>query len=468
MNHKLPAILIFIFLTGNLLVLHSCKKDSFITSADAFLFTSTDSLHFDTVFTTIGSVTQSFKIFNPNNQKLRINRLELAGSASSFFNLNAVGSPGTSFSNIDINANDSIYVFVSVTINPNSNTLPFLIQDSILIEYNSNQKYIQLNAYGQNANFLNNAIISSDTLWNNELPFVITGSLTINAGKILRINKGTHIYCHADAPILVNGTVKVNGEKYDSTKVIFTGDRLDEPYKNFPGSWPGIFFFETSINNELHFADIENATQGFILQAPSINSNPKLSLYECIINNMYDAAIFSVNSSVYAQNCLISNCGGSNINLMGGRYNFLHCTVASYSNNFLNHTSPVLSITDQSIDNMIFSVNANFTNCILYGESGLFTDEISLAKYGSDFNVNFKNIFYKGSESPLATYTNSIQNQDPQFLNIDIEHNIFDFHLQSASPCINAGAETGIITDLDGNSRNFLLNAPDIGCYEFQ
>ncbi|MEP6512611.1 MAG: choice-of-anchor Q domain-containing protein [Parafilimonas sp.] len=468
MNHKLPAILIFIFLTGNLLVLHSCKKDSFITSADAFLFTSTDSLHFDTVFTTIGSVTQSFKIFNPNNQKLRINRLELAGSASSFFNLNADGSPGTSFSNIDINANDSIYVFVSVTINPNSNTLPFLIQDSILIEYNSNQKYIQLNAYGQNANFLNYAIISRDTVWNNELPFVITGSLTINAGKILTINKGTHIYCNADAPILVNGTVKVNGEKYDSTKVIFIGDRLDEPYKNFPGSWPGIFFFETSINNELHFADIENATQGFILQAPSINSNPKLSLYECIINNIYDAAIFSVNSSVYAQNCLISNCGGSNIHLMGGRYNFLHCTVASYSHNFLNHTSPVLSITDQSIDNMIFSVNANFTNCILYGESGLFIDEISLAKYGSDFNADFKNIFYKGSESPLATYTNSIQNQDPQFLNIDIEHNIFDFHLQSASPCINAGAETGIITDLDENSRNFLLNAPDIGCYEFQ
>ncbi len=46
----------------------ACKKDSFITG-NANLSTSADTLHFDTVFTTIGSVTHYFRIFNDNDQK---------------------------------------------------------------------------------------------------------------------------------------------------------------------------------------------------------------------------------------------------------------------------------------------------------------------------------------------------------------------------------------------------------------
>ena len=52
------------------LLIYSCKKDSFITSSDARLSTSVDSLKYDTVFTSIGSITKSFKINNLNNQKL--------------------------------------------------------------------------------------------------------------------------------------------------------------------------------------------------------------------------------------------------------------------------------------------------------------------------------------------------------------------------------------------------------------
>ena len=48
----------------------SCKKDSFISSSDARLSLSADTLKYDTVFTTTGSITKSFKIFNDNDQKL--------------------------------------------------------------------------------------------------------------------------------------------------------------------------------------------------------------------------------------------------------------------------------------------------------------------------------------------------------------------------------------------------------------
>ncbi|MCP2936719.1 hypothetical protein NK983_28940, partial [Salmonella enterica subsp. enterica serovar Typhimurium] len=90
------------------------------------------------------------------------------------------------------------------------------------------------------------------------------------------IEKGTKIYLHADAPFIVDGTLKINGEKFDSTRVVFQGDRLDEPYRNFPGAWPGIYFRGESKDNELNYAIIKNAYRGLVSEKPSINSNPKL------------------------------------------------------------------------------------------------------------------------------------------------------------------------------------------------
>ena len=114
-----------------LLLATSCKKESFITSSDALLRASEDTLHFDTVFTTLGSTTQYLKLFNQNDAKLNISSIELMGGASSFFKLNVDGLPGTSFKNIEMEANDSLYFFASVRIDPNIANLPFLVRDSI-------------------------------------------------------------------------------------------------------------------------------------------------------------------------------------------------------------------------------------------------------------------------------------------------------------------------------------------------
>ena len=207
---KYSYLLLFFAIT--VFSIPSCKKDSLITSGGALLQTSTDTLHFDTVFTGAGSITQSFKIFNLNNQKLRISNISLSGGSSSYFKMNVNGSAGTSFSDIDIAANDSIYVFVSVNASGSASSLPFFIQDSILINYNGNNKYVQLDAYGQNAHFFKNAVIENDTIWTGDLPFVILGSLTVNENKKLTVEKGTKIYLHADAPFYINGSLQINGE----------------------------------------------------------------------------------------------------------------------------------------------------------------------------------------------------------------------------------------------------------------
>ena len=312
-----------------LLITTSCKKDSFNTSEFARLSITADTLKYDTVFTTTGSITKLFKIINENNQKLRLGKVKLMGGATSAFKMNVDGAATTEVNNLDIEANDSIYVFVSVTINPNAANLPFIVSDSILVNYNGNNRYVQLQAYGQNANFLRNRIITGNIIWTNNLPYVILGSLRIDTTATLIIQPGCKIYSHADAPFIVDGTLTVNGTK--ANNVIFTGDRLDEDYKDLPASWPGIYFRGNSKNNILTYAVVKNAYQAIVTEKPSVNANPKIILHQCTVDNAYDAGILSVNSSLQADNSLISNCGSNIILSYGGVYNFTHCTVAAYT-----------------------------------------------------------------------------------------------------------------------------------------
>ena len=167
MKHSMQNIFRLRFI-GSLLItmccllFSSCQKDSFITSQNAQLSTSVDSLKYDTVFTSVGSITQSFKINNPNNQKLLLSTVKLMAGPGSAFKININGSPSDEASNIEIAANDSIYVFVTIHVNPTLNNLPFIVRDSIMISYNGNTRFVQLQAYGQNANFLKSRVIKGD------------------------------------------------------------------------------------------------------------------------------------------------------------------------------------------------------------------------------------------------------------------------------------------------------------------
>ncbi|HZE85336.1 MAG TPA: hypothetical protein VE035_13570, partial [Puia sp.] len=107
---KLP-LLILLFAAALIL---SCQKDSFITSKGAIVGFSSDTLFFDTVFTTAGSVTQSVKIFNGNDQKLRLSDLKLMGGNKSFFSINVDGYPGPEKKDLELEAGDSLYIFVVV------------------------------------------------------------------------------------------------------------------------------------------------------------------------------------------------------------------------------------------------------------------------------------------------------------------------------------------------------------------
>lgn len=452
----------------------SCKKESFITSGNAKLSTSADTLYFDTLFTSVGSVTQYFRIFNDNDQKLRLSNIQLGGGTNSAFKINVDGFTGPAVSDIEIEANDSVYVFVTVKIDPTVADIPFVLQDSVQIEYNGNKKWVQLEAWGQNANFFRSRVVTGSESWTNTKPYVILDGLFIAPGATLTINKGTRIFVHADAPIIVDGTLRVLGEKYDSTRVTFRGDRLDEPYRDFPAAWPGIYFRETSVNNELNFVNIKNAYQGIVLLQPSINSNPKLRLNESVVDNCYDAGILAIQSSIRAKNCLISNCGKNMVLVNGGNYDFNHCSVVTISNNFITHQEPVLLLTNFIEEgNTVLSnpLTAVFRNCIFWGENGTVEDEVVVNKQAAaSLDVDFQNCLWKVKKEPTSTQgvksSDIVSNLSPSFDSINIQRNYYSFRLKDGSAARNKGFPTGIFLDLDGNPRP--VGVPDIGAYEKQ
>lgn len=439
----------------------SCKKEGFITSTNAFIITSDTALHFDTVFTTTGSITKQLKIFNINDQKLRLSNLELMGGTTSYFKMNVNGQPGTQFSNLDIAAGDSIYVFVTVNIPQGSTQLPFIIEDSIQILYNGNKQMVGLDAYGQNANFYKSKIIIHDTTWTNNLPFVLMDSFAIAAGATLIIEKGVKVYAHANTPLYIAGTLKINGGKDTADRVTFLNDRLDAPYSNQPGTWRGLYFSASSTGNVLNYTVIKNALEGI-----AADNQSAVTLNQCAISNCANAGIITYNATLNATNCLISNCGNNVYVTGGGKYTFTNCTLATYSTQYVYHQAPVLSLDNGNTDGTETNpLNALLRNCIVYGDNNVGDEVAVYNQSGAAVNIVFENTLYKSpADNPSVTYTNCIQNADPYFALVDLAKNDFDFHLQAGSICADAGV-AGTTIDLDGKTRNAL---PDLGCYEIE
>jgi hypothetical protein len=155
---------------------------------------------------------------------------------------------------------------------------------------------------------------------------------------------------------------------------------------------------------------------------------------------------------------------------LGGAYQFEYCTVASYSTPFLFHQQAVLSVSNSGLNGsqiLTADLSASFTNCIFWGSDAV-TDEATIQKQGSNlFNVLFDHTILKQQNYPANIDSNSLWlNTDPLFIATGTTENAFNFQLQTGSPAIDKGVNSGIIIDLNGDPRP--VNLSDLGCYERQ
>lgn len=488
MKKKIPSLLAsatWLFLLLLLLLGSGCRRFTYYDGPNARLDFSTDTLSFDTVFTSRGSSTRLFKIFNPYKQSIRIERIALVGGDNSPFRINIDGLPGIDFKDLEIAPRDSMYVFAEVTIDPDNRDNPFIIMDSIRFITGGNVQYVKLMAYGQNAYFHKREILC-DEIWKNDKPHVIVGYTAVDSNCTLQILEGTHIYAGKGSFLLVAGTLEVLGSS--DSFVTFQGDRLEHFFDDLPGQWQGLIFVRSSHDNVLKYVDINEAVSGIITGSTlatvhdpgsfdaEFNSNnvPDLTLESTIIRNTQEHGIYSFYSDIDAVNCLVYANGKNSIALLfGGKHKLLNCTVANYGALGLDHKEPALRMTNFStLGNTAFirPFVANVYNSIVYGNIPLDTSrnagELSIDSLdgGPAFDYIFDHFLVRSNMdfSDVAHFNSVTSNANPDFENSP--NGVYE--LKETSPAIDKGDPTlAPPFDLLARPRNGL---PDLGALEHQ
>ncbi len=458
-----------ILLLSSLLLFSSCRKELQITEDPSIkLEFSTDTVFFDTVFTTLGTTTKRIKIYNRAKNAVNISKIDLVEQSTfAKYRLNVDGIASNQIRDIEIPANDSIFAFVEVTINPSAADLPFLISDSIMFETNGNRQKVDVVAYGQNANFYRDSVLTGNIRFTNDKPYVIFGGILIDTLSKLTIDPGSRIYLHKDAIILTKGTLEVNGTKNDS--VTFLGDRRESQYYNEPGQWSGIQFLPGSVNNLINYACIKGSVFGVIVGTlPLYGITPELKITNSIIKYSQVTGIFGIAGSVRAYNNLIFACGQYGVlTQFGGQYEFIHNTIA-LTNFDMNRESPAVAFTDYvKVNNVPVGNNliVNFKNNIVTGTGD---DEYFIdSKHTTPAVVITEYNMLKTKQNWSST---NLKNLNPQFLDpsITLSNNFTENYRLKSSSALKFAAQfintpPEILTDADGVLRS---NPASMGCYE--
>jgi hypothetical protein len=484
-----------------LILVMSCHKEEITTNSNDKLAFSTDTVYFDTILTTLGSVTQRFKIYNPNNENIVISDLYLGGGDKSPYRLNVDGIEGKSHKNIEIRKKDSLYIFVEVTIDPLNSNTPLIVSDSVICITNGNQQNVKLVSYGQDVHLFSNEIIKTQT-WTDEKPYFIARSIALDTGQVLTIMPGTQIIIANSQALIIYGKLLAKGT-YEKP-IIFKGSRFDEWYENAAGQWGTINFLPSSKNNKLEYVIIKNADRGLQAGTPSDESGPSIELTNCQILNSASVGIMAFNATINSYNTVIADCWQYMLFLaQGGNYNFYHLTASNVSayypyvleGGYKSRSVPSVLASNYyrwyelndyyQVENVVYGddLNLNFYNSIIYGvlsnELALYDSSLAVFNYKFDHCI-LKNTAdsFEYNKDYLDLYSNYandhfkdlILNIDPFLKNDSISKGEFDFRLDSLSPAIDSGDIKLILgipqlqTDYSGNPRSD--GNPDLGAFE--
>jgi hypothetical protein len=489
-----PGIFFIGLLTLIFLGIWSCRDDDNFDTGNIVLDFSADTLRFDTVFTTLGSATRSLIVRNPSSENILISEIGLTSGDASIFRMNVDGISTTSAEDILIRGGDSLWVFVEVTIDPDSpiSDSPFIINEEISFLINDSEQRVVLEAWGQNANYIpraynsgNIALLSCDMQeisWSDPKPYVIWGILIIDSCTV-NIPEGTRVHIHGGVAdndqlgvlndgivaVFPRGRIVARGTKDNPVRI--ETDRLEPEFADLPGQWAGMIFTAGSRGNVFEHTHIKNA-----ITAVRVDSTAQLTLNNSIISNVSGIALAGIRADISADNCLFHSSGSNTLSLSyGGNYDFTYCTIANFNSN-----QSVVSLSNaQCLDPLCsqlrpFRLIANFTNSIVFGS---LSDVISLFDYSlggdpsafqysfdhcivkeRDLTDNFPDFFEPGNCDPCITATNS----DALFEDAAEQNYRLDTLSIAEEMAIPI---SGINTDLEGNIRD--SNNPDIGCYEY-
>lgn len=480
------VFILFIILTSTFI---GCKnKETISDDPNALLNFSVDTVHFDTIFTSLSSITRNFKVYNNSDQALNISSIKLEGLNSSYYRLNINGIASNEVKDQVIAANDSMYVFVEVTIDPNNQDAPLAVEDNVVFTTNGNEQKILLLAYGQDAiiywpqYFPTNGLPSysiigddgsgncANTVWTNEKPILIFGYAVVDEGCSLTIEEGTEVYFHAFSGLWIFEDAQLSVLGSAENPVTFQGDRFEEIYDDEPGQWDRIWINKSDQDHVIQHAVIKNALIGLQIEAfPFDSSGGSISPNKITIENTfitYSSArgIYLRNYKAEINNVAIANSGQYAVAVSGGgEFKINNSTFSNYWTLSTRETAAVTVVNQYSIGGVVYErpiTDSYINNSIIDGniaDGNEFVLELSGS--GNSFSGDYNLI---RTTSLPASFNNTYPYQSPELIdpwNSNLRPSENAFVLGKANP-LNA-----TLSDLDGDPRP---SAPALGAYEYK
>lgn len=470
--YKYFTLVFFLF---SLMLNFSCADDEKFSTNKSFLLSfSEDTVSFDTIISDIPSSTRRVLVFNKNSEGLRINSVRLGSNGTSGFRINVDGRKGPVVNDLEVLKKDSIFLLVELTTNQTNSNEPVYVSDSILFMLESGvQQKIILEAYGQDAIKLYAPVCESgDTVYfKSGLPYIIYDSLVVDSDAVLNIEAGATLMFHPNASLLVYGKLNVMGE--EGKMVTIRGDRTDRlfpylPYDRVDSQWGGIRFYSSSVNNVISYADIHGGTFGIVCDSTGMETE-KLRIDNSIISNFNQNILFSNSNVIGVYNSILSNARYDCVNLIGGDYEFAHCTIAQF---YAFHSRKGNALRVSNVNNLSpCNLYAQFDNCII---TGFANDEILISPFRGneeydeddiDLGLMFNNCLVTTDTTMVGQYfvdcfIDDLMgdiNRKKHFKCVDTHSFVFDFHLDSLSiGCNNASSDyiDFLPKDMFGTQRN--------------
>lgn len=429
----------------------SCREDDFNDSPDFLLEFSVDTVFFDTVFNTIGSSTRIVKAYNRSRDRVRIGSIELENDPNNSYRINIDGMSGTSFTDVEIGAEDSLFFFVEVTVDPGTNELYPFVEGAVRFSTNGNAQRLPLVAWGWDAVFYPRAQDSVRVVpglpafytisdnpgtinWTADRPIVVRNYLVIDEGQRLNIEPGAQIFFHQGAGLWIYSGGSIEAVGTPQQPIRFQGDRLEPFFEEQPGQWDRIWVNEGSQNNRFENVIIKNNLIGLQVEplpfgeATGQLSNNTLQLKNVIIRNNSIASLFVRNYKVEGENLLFTRAGQHVLITQGiGQYRFDHCTFANNWNFGIRQTPAVFLTNLYQVDANTVGVgdilNSRFRNCIFHG-NGFNEFAVDFNTDNSNINLNFTNCLFRAEEDVIlalqaANYLSGeiYVNDQPGFIN---------------------------------------------------
>jgi len=512
-------LLIFLF--------NACRKDFVFQPSEGGLEFSKDTIYFDTVFTNIGSSTYTLKVYNRSNNDIKIPMIRFGKGINSKYRMTVDGMVGNNnriFEGVELLANDSMFIFIETTVDiAEANPETFLYTDFIEFQnVKTETQKVELVTLIKDAYFLfpqrnqegiyesipigedqiygffldeNDPDNGNELIWTNEKPYVIYGYAAVPPNKTLQIQPGARIHCHFNSGIIAynNSTIKalgspsLNPENPLENEIIFEGNRLEPGFSDIPGQWNFIWLTQGSTNHEFEHVTIKNASLGLYVTGHTNYNNPNadVRLRNTQIYNCSNMGILSYTGYLSAENTVVNNAGLASVACAyGGKYSFNHCTISNTWPSSQQVALLISNFTEGFEPLQQDLVQANFHNCIVYGNNSIsmFLDRDENAAFNFKFDhslIRFNNINNQFTNNPLYQFstdneryvncliaTNSTLN-NPRFL--DVNNNNFNINKATSAAVEMSNSLFSALVPFDLNQQSRPTppaSQADLGAYQ--